>query len=111
MMMSKEEIWAGMTAILGDDPELLNDIYQDYLVAAENVFREAQTAELAGDFNEMRRAAHTLKGCSANVGAEVLRAQALAWEMAARNADINAYRELGAELRKAFAALGVAVNP
>jgi len=110
-MTTKDEIWAGMTAILGDDPELLNDIYQDYLIAAENVFRDALAAEQSGDYNEMRRAAHTLKGCSANVGAEVFRAQALAWEMAARNADLAAYRELGAELRKAFAALGVPFNP
>ncbi len=105
--MTKDEIFVGMKAMLGDDQDLLNEIYQDYLAVAKQVIDEAHAAEKNDNLEAMRRAAHTLKGCSANLGAEPLRELALDWENAAKTANVALFRELRGRIEAEFSALGV----
>ena len=103
--MTKAEILDGMKEMLGDDEDLLNDIYQEYLTEAKKIFSEARVALAAKDTMEMRRAAHTLKGCSANIGAEAIRALSYDWQLAAQNAEFEKFDAYSKQLEAMFAQL------
>ena len=104
-MMTKKEIFEAMAVNLGDDMDLLNEIFQDYLGTANSILNESEGLLTAGDCEALRRSAHTLKGCSANVGAEDIRAAAYEWELAAKAADLQKLREFHGKLKDMVAAL------
>lgn len=82
-----EEIRRGMVQMLGDDPELLREIYADYVGEAQKALTESAACLEKKDFKALRAVAHTLKGCSANIGAEKLRSISYDWQLAAEAAD------------------------
>lgn len=84
-----EEIREGMVQMLGDDPDLLKEIYADYAGEVKKALASSAECMAKGDFQALRAVAHTLKGCSANIGAEKFRKLSYDWQLAAeaRNAE------------------------
>lgn len=98
-----EEIRLGMIKMLGDDPDLLKEIYADYVGEAQKALVASADCLAKHDLKALRAVAHTLKGCSANVGAEKLRQVSFDWQLAAEAGDeekCKSCREQVAELVK-----------
>ena len=74
--------------LLGGDREAVAEILAEYDADAPRQLAELREAVAAGDAERVRRLAHTLKGASANVGAEALRGAALRLEQAAAAGDL-----------------------
>lgn len=67
-----------LAASLGDDPQILRELYQLFLGDARRLGRRLLAALAARDLDEARVIGHTLKGSAANIGAEALRSLGLA---------------------------------
>ena len=81
----KEEIVAYLKEqVAGDDKELLDSLYAEYCSTAKEYVGALKAALPAGDFPELKRLAHTLKGNSAMVGDTEMNAHALAFENGAK---------------------------
>ncbi|MBI2380940.1 MAG: Hpt domain-containing protein [Gammaproteobacteria bacterium] len=63
-------------------------LVQAFLVDGENRLSEMNQAVAAGDLDGLRRAAHSLKGSSSNLGAITLSALCLALEQQAKRGDM-----------------------
>jgi HPt (histidine-containing phosphotransfer) domain-containing protein len=74
---------AVLLEVLGGDREAAAEIAAEFLGDAAVQVRELQLAVGRGDGQEIRRRAHTLKGSSASVGAQALRAHAAGLEQIA----------------------------
>lgn len=103
--MTKQELWNSMREMLGDDPELLDEIGNEYILEAEKRLRDGVCALESSDYLELRRAAHTLKGCSANVGAETLRQLSYEWQVAAEEQDSEKCRSLQSKIADELAGI------
>jgi len=79
-------------------PELLTRLIGLYLDESPKLIREVKLAAGSGDAAQMARAAHSLKSCSANVGATVLSRYCEEIEAAARGGDIDAARRIVAKI-------------
>lgn len=66
-----------------DDQETIDDFISDYLVLITELFGKMQVAFANKEFFELRTLAHTLKGSSANIGEEPVRALSLQLQEAA----------------------------
>jgi len=86
-----------------DDPVLARGLVESFASSVEKCIAEVEGGLTRGDAVLVRRAAHTLVGASANVGAARLEAVAIALETAADRSDDTAVRELLPALRKHFA--------
>jgi two-component system sensor histidine kinase/response regulator len=91
--------------LLGGDREAAAEIAQTFLKDAPRQLAALREALVAGDAPLTRRKAHTLKGASANVGAEALRAAACRAETAAANGDLAMIDSLLPELETQLARL------
>ena len=81
----KEEIVAYLKEqVAGDDKELLDSLYAEYCATAKEYVEALKAAIPNGDFAELKRLAHTLKGNSAMVGDTEMNAHALAFENGAK---------------------------
>ena len=80
---------AVLLGLLGGDREAVAEIVAEYAADAPRRLTELREALAAGDAELVRRQAHTLKGASANVGAEALREAALGLEQAAAAGDLG----------------------
>ncbi|MCD6050263.1 MAG: barA 6 [Verrucomicrobia bacterium] len=67
----------------GSDP--LSEIIQSFLTHSPQMMAEIQAMTAAGKVEEVRMAAHSLKGCAANLGAEKLASLCADLEKAAKN--------------------------
>ncbi len=63
---------ARLQAIAGDDTEFMVELIEAFLTTGEETLRELQTAVTNGDVSAIGRAAHKLKGASANLHLEGL---------------------------------------
>lgn len=72
---------------LEGDLELWNEIREIWLEDVDNLFSAVSTALESRTADGLRRAAHALKGASANVGAALLAAAARDIELASPEAD------------------------
>jgi len=93
---------AGMMARLMDDEELARTVAEGFL---EDVPRQIEALRgylEAGDVPGAERQTHTIKGASANVGGERLRAVAFEMENAAKAGDLDAVKAHMAELKAQF---------
>ena len=75
--------------LLGGDREAVAEILDEYVTDAPRQVVALRKAVLAGDAELARRHAHTLKGASANVGAESVRDAAFRLERAAGNGSVE----------------------
>lgn len=87
---------------LGGDLELLQEIALLFLSDSERMLREIENAVLARDAKALDRAAHMLKGCVSNFGAQHLHDVSLALERMGRDGNLAgmepAFEELKAEI-------------
>ena len=95
---------AVLLSLLRGDREAAAEITAEFLKDAPLQVAALQDALAAGDAALARRQAHTLKGASANVGAEALRAVAYSAELACADGSLQGVAELAerldAELRR-----------
>lgn len=73
--------------VLDNDEELLREIVADYLTDSQRILTEiaallASAGRSDGDNYELQRLAHTLKGSSANLHAQLMREAAIRLEQA-----------------------------
>ena len=73
--------------VLDNDEELLREIVADYLADSQRILTEisallASAGRSDGDDYELQRLAHTLKGSSANLHAQLMREAAIRLEQA-----------------------------
>lgn len=83
---------------LKDDKEFLHMLLQVFLDDLPKKLGDLDRAFETANIDTVLRAAHSLKGACATIGAEALRQAALELEMAARNADMQAARAAYAPL-------------
>lgn len=87
---------------IGGDLELLQEIALLFLSDSGRMLDEIHKAVAAHNAGALDRAAHTLKGCVSNFGAQTLYEAALALERMGRSGDLStvgpAYQQLRAEL-------------
>jgi len=93
---------AALLARLMDDEDLARAVTEGFLEDIPKQIEALQDYLEAGDAASAERQAHTIKGASANVGAEALREIALAMETEGKAGDLEAVRELLPELRARF---------
>ena len=101
---------AGVMARLMDDEDLARTIVEGFL---EDVPRQIEALKgylEAGDAASAERQAHTIKGASANLGGEALRAAAFEMEKAGKAGNLDAVRACLPELVNQFALLREAMN-
>ena len=87
-----------LIGLLDGDREAVDEILAEYLADAPRQIDGMYAALAAGDAQAARRHAHTLKGASASVGAEAVRAAAYEVECAAAAGDLKACRGLDGRL-------------
>ncbi|RMH69562.1 MAG: PAS domain S-box protein [Gemmatimonadetes bacterium] len=98
-----------------DDPEFLNDVIQIFLEDAPVLLDRIETALNQNNTDEVRRAAHGLKGSSANLGALHLAELCTHLEIQAKANHLDRAREhlylIQNELNRVKAALLAEINP
>ncbi len=75
------------TVLEFDDQDLIDDVMNDYFELLRTCLETMRLTLANKDFLKLRQAAHTLKGSSANIGAEPLREVSLNLQKAAEIAD------------------------
>jgi len=80
---------AGLLGRLGHDATLAVEVAGVFLDGSASSLRQLEDAVRAGDAEAAARHAHSLKGASANLGAERVRGLAAAIEAAAKGADLG----------------------
>jgi PAS domain S-box-containing protein len=89
-----------LLGLLEGDRETAAEILAEYVADAPRQVGALREALAAGDADAARRHAHSLKGASANVGAEALRAAAYEVERGAASGDLDAARGLTARVEE-----------
>jgi HPt (histidine-containing phosphotransfer) domain-containing protein len=95
----------GMMARMMDDVELARVVVAGFVEDLPVQLVALKGFLEAGDAHGVERQAHTVKGASASLGGERLRAAAFALEMAGRAGDLKAAKALAPELDAQFALL------
>jgi HPt (histidine-containing phosphotransfer) domain-containing protein len=98
-------IIAGMLERLMGDEELAETIAQGFLADIPRQIEALRNYLEAGDAAGAERQAHTIKGASANVGGERLRALAFEMEKAGKAGDLESIKTRMDELAATFAEL------
>ena len=101
----KEEIIAYLKEQVGDDKELLDTLYSDYRATVTEYVEALKAALPKGDFTELKRLAHALKGNSAMLGDTEMNAHALAFENGAKTENLATCQAELTELEKLLIAL------
>lgn len=89
---------AGLLERSGGDVEFLVELAQLFLDECPRMLEEISAACDRGDALALQHAAHALKGCVANFGAQGARAAAARLEEIGRSADLGRAPEVRAEL-------------
>lgn len=92
------------------DPELLLDLIQMFLEDGPAKVQAVTEGLMAGDFEKMERAAHSLKGSSGNLGARLLQETCDRVQIASRTHKIEPLRDLAAELVANYAKADTALR-
>ncbi|HEY8538263.1 MAG TPA: response regulator, partial [Steroidobacteraceae bacterium] len=93
---------ARLNEITDGDPEFAFELASTFIASGEQVMEEIHAALEAHDRNALSRAAHKLKGASANIHAHRLRELAYTLETQAASVDQPRLKELVHELRERF---------
>lgn len=78
-----------LTAVTGGDPGFVEELFSLYRETAPGLLQQVRDAQRRGDLGDLRKAAHTIRGASANVGASRVKALAYAVELLARDGDLT----------------------
>jgi len=93
---------AGLLSRLMNDEALAQEIIQTFLEDMPKQMNALNASLKAGDVSGAERQAHTIRGASANVGGEALRAAAFEMEKTAHASDLDATKGLMAALETAL---------
>ena len=93
-----------------DDPGLVIELIDLYLLDAPERIRDIQKALASEDFDLLERAAHTLKSASANIGALSLSGFCKELEVMARESHVTDPTSLAAKSQVAFDEVFVALT-
>ena len=98
-------VWdrAGLLERLMGDEELAGIILQGFLIDMPRQIEALREYLEAGDDAGAERQAHTIKGASANIGAEALRTLAVELEQAGKSGDLEGMKTRMEELNQMFA--------
>jgi HPt (histidine-containing phosphotransfer) domain-containing protein len=89
------QVLAELSRMLGNgQPALLASLINLYLVESPRLMDELKRAARAGDTRQIAHSAHSLKSCSANVGAMVLSRYCADVEASAKRADTEEARRI-----------------
>lgn len=66
--MMKAQVRAWLAEQIGEDEELLQSLYAEYVSALTELFAKAKGEIAAGDYVALNKTAHTLKGSTSTVG-------------------------------------------
>jgi HPt (histidine-containing phosphotransfer) domain-containing protein len=91
----------------GDDGEFLREIVSIYIEDTPKRIADLKSCLASGDVKTFTRAAHTIKGSSANVGAQILRSLGERMELISRTDGLGAVAPLVAECEAEFAHVAV----
>jgi two-component system, sensor histidine kinase and response regulator len=86
----------------GKNPSLLNEIYQTFLKSAAVYLATLNDAAAKGSAEDFARAAHSLRGASANIGAKAFAEQASAMEAMGHSGSVSAARKPLTQLQAEF---------
>jgi HPt (histidine-containing phosphotransfer) domain-containing protein len=95
---------------LMDDEDLVREVCAGFLVDIPEQIRVLKNCLEAGKVFEAERQAHTIKGASANIGGEALRAIAFELEKLGKSGDLTAVHERMGELELQFECLREALE-
>jgi HPt (histidine-containing phosphotransfer) domain-containing protein len=84
------------------DPELLLDLIQMFLDDGPCKVAAVQEGLAKGDFDQAERAAHSLKGSSGNLGAQLLQNVCEEMQLATRQHRLDESRRLAEQLQERF---------
>ncbi|MFZ4437488.1 MAG: response regulator [Syntrophales bacterium] len=101
---------AGMMVRMMDDEDLARTVLGGFLMDLPRLIEALKGDLESGDVQRTERQAHTIKGASANVGGEALRAVAFEMEKAARAGDLKSVMARLPELEHQVARLKDAAN-
>jgi HPt (histidine-containing phosphotransfer) domain-containing protein len=87
--------------LMGDE-ELMRDVLATYLHEIPSLFSQLKTSLDSGDVKTSERLVHTIKGSSANLGAEALRGVAAGLEKFTRDGDLESVKAGMGGLEKEF---------
>lgn len=88
-----------------EDRDLAGEVVLVFLSDIPNQLTSLQAALDTGDAKTAERVAHSVKGASATVGAEVMRKMAFECEQLGREENLDAVRPMVPELNKQFGLL------
>ncbi|HXV40822.1 MAG TPA: response regulator [Steroidobacteraceae bacterium] len=92
------------------DAVLAKGLVETFVASIRKCLRDVEAGLASGDQELLRRAAHTVVGASANLGAARLEAVAIQVEAAAKRGDLAAVRDLLPSLQKRFASASSALE-
>ena len=102
MTILEAETLTALQALSDDDEDLLQELVEIYLAEAPALIRAIRVASAESDAEGLERAAHSLKGSSANMGALRLAGKARALEELGRAGSVDGASELAADLDALF---------
>jgi CheY-like chemotaxis protein len=91
------------------DAVLAKGLVETFVASIGKCLRDVEAGVASGDRELLSRAAHTVVGASANLGAARLEAVAIQMEAAAKRGDLTAVRDLLPSLQKRFASASSAL--
>lgn len=94
---------------MGDDPELLQEIIEIFLEGTPELVQATVDAFTAGDVDQVRMHAHSMKGSASNICAAVFVETARRLEYLAADGSLEGAEELLTQLQASFAELEVAL--
>lgn len=84
------------------DPELLVDLIQMFLEDGPSKVAAVQEGLAVGDFDKAERAAHSLKGSSGNLGAQMVQDLCEKLQISTRQHELEVSRELAPQLSEHY---------
>ena len=99
-----------LMALIGDDPDDLDELIDDYLETAPTLAKTILDASENRDIDAMRIAAHTLKSNARDLGAIRVSEQAAAIENACKSDDIETATAAASEIEVEAAAANEALS-
>jgi HPt (histidine-containing phosphotransfer) domain-containing protein len=94
---------------MGDDPELLQEIVDIFMEGTPELMQTAEQAIAAGDVDQVRMLAHSMKGSASNICAVAFVETARRLEFLAHDGSLEGASELLATCREQFAELQTAL--
>lgn len=99
-----EDALKRLLALIGDDPDDLDELIDDYLEVAPKLAKTILGTSESRDIDAMRIAAHTLKSNARDLGAIRVAERASAVESACKDGDIEAAIAVAADIEAESAA-------